>query len=146
MLEIIAGVYTIEARARIYNSGNPAGQFGQGAPGIGLGRLSRQAYLYGLSATGDYRLNIGVANPNNVPASITINVQSSNNVILHTRTVTVQPHQYVQYNDIASNFGIAPQNSLVVNMFSAELIYGYASEVRNDTGDAVFTFGVSPNL
>lgn len=145
MLEIIAGIYTIEARARIYNSGNPAGQFGQGAPGIGFGRLSRQAYMYGLSTTGDYRLNIGVANPNNVAASITINVQSSTNTILHSRTVTVQPHQYVQFNDIASNFGIPPQNAVVVNMFSEQLIYGYASEVRNDTGDAVFTFGVSPN-
>jgi hypothetical protein len=31
-------------------------------------------------------------------------------------------------------------------MFSPELIYGYASEVRNDTGDAVFIFGVSPNV
>lgn len=146
MLEIIAGIYTIEARARIYNTGNPAGQFGQGVPGIGFGRLSRQAYMYGLSTSSAYRLNIGVANPNNVPASITINVQSANNTILHTRTVTVQPHQFLQYNDIAFNFGIPPQESLVVNMFSAELIYGYASEVRNDTGDAVFLFGVSPNL
>ena len=28
---------------------------------------------------------------------------------------------------------------------SGALIYGYASEVRNDTGDAVFVFGLSPN-
>ena len=51
MLEIDGGIYTPEARARIYNVGNPAGQFGQGVPGIGLGRLSRQAFLYGLSTT-----------------------------------------------------------------------------------------------
>jgi hypothetical protein len=147
MLEIIAGIYTIQARARIYNIGNPAGQFGQNVPGIGFGRLSRQAYLYGLSTSSAYRLNIGVANPNNVATNVTITVQSANNTILHTRTVTVQPHQFTQINDIRANIGLAPQESLVVNMFSPEqLIYGYASEVRNDTGDAVFIFGVSPNL
>ncbi len=146
MLEIIAGIYTIQARARIYNVGNPAGQFGQNVPGIGYGRLSRQAYMYGLSASNAYRVNIGVANPNSVAAVVTINVHSSTNTILHTRTVTVQPRQFTQINDIRSNFGLAPQEALVVNMSSEQLIYGYASEVRNDTGDAVFIFGVSPNL
>jgi hypothetical protein len=146
MLEIHAGVYTPQARARIYNVGNPAGQFGQGVPGVGLGRLSRQAYLYGLSATSANRLNVGVANPNNVPATVTIYVQNHTGAIIHSREVTVQPHQFVQYNDIVVTFGIAPQDGLVINMNSAgELIYGYASEVRNDTGDAVFTFGLSPN-
>jgi hypothetical protein len=146
MLEIIAGIYTIQARARIYNIGNPAGQFGQGVPGIGFGNLGRQAYLYGLSTSNAYRLNVGVANPNNVAASVTINVQSANNTILHSRVVTVQPHQFVQFNDIRAAFGLPSQEALIVNMLSAELIYGYASEVRNDTGDAIFTFGVSPNV
>ena len=45
ILEIDGGVFTPEARARIYNIGNPAGQFGQGVPGIGLGRLSPQGFL-----------------------------------------------------------------------------------------------------
>jgi hypothetical protein len=146
MLEIIGGIYTIQARARIYNTGNPAGQFGQGVPGIGFGRLSRQAYMYGLSTSSAYRLNVGVANPNNVSASVTILVKSSTNAILHSRVVTVQPHQFVQFNDIRATFGLAPQEALIVDMSSPELIYGYASEVRNDTGDAVFIFGVSPNL
>jgi hypothetical protein len=33
----------------------------------------------------------------------------------------------------------------VVMHGSAVLIYGYASVVRNDTGDAIFIFGTSPN-
>ena len=146
MLEIDGGIYTPEARARIYNTGNPAGQFGQGVPGIGLGHLSRQAFLYGLSTTSANRLNVGVANPNNVAVQVSISVNDQTGANLHSRSVTVQPHQFVQFNDIAAAFGIPPREGLVVNMnTSGDLIYGYASEVRNDTGDAVFTFGVSPN-
>jgi hypothetical protein len=146
MLVLDAGPFTPEARARIYNVGNPAGQFGQGVPGVGYGRLSRQAFLYGLSTTSANRLNIGVANPNDVPVLVSILVNDHNGANVHSRSVTVQPHQFVQYNDIAATFGIPPQEGLVVNMnTTGELIYGYASEVRNDTGDAVFTFGVSPN-
>jgi len=146
VLELDAGLFTPEARARIYNVGNPAGQFGQGVPGIGLGNLSRQAFLYGLSTTSANRLNIGVANPNDTPVLVSILVNDHTGANVHSRSVTVQPHSFVQYNDIASTFGIPPQEGLVVNMnTSGDLIYGYASEVRNDTGDAVFTFGVSPN-
>jgi hypothetical protein len=146
MLELDAGVFTPEARARIYNVGNPAGQFGQGVPGIGLGRLSRQAFLYGLSTTSANRLNIGVANPNDVPVLVSILVNDHTGANVHSRSVTVQPHQFVQYNDIAAIFGIPPQEGLIINMnTSGDLIYGYASEVRNDTGDAVFVFGLSPN-
>jgi hypothetical protein len=145
-LEIDGGIFTPEARARIYNVGNPAGQFGQGVPGIGLGHLSRQAFLYGLSTTSANRLNVGVCNPNDEPVVVSILVNDHNGANVHSRSVTVQPHQFVQYNDIAVAFGVPPQEGLVVNMnTSGALIYGYASEVRNDTGDAVFTFGVSPN-
>jgi hypothetical protein len=145
VLEVEAGVYTPQVRARIYNVGNPAGQFGQGVPGIGYGNLGRQAYLFGLSTTGGNRVNIGVANPNDVAIVVNVYVNNHLNAPLATRAVTVQPHQYVQYNDIVVALGIAPQEGLIVNMISDQLLYGFASEVRNDTGDAVFTFGVSPN-
>jgi hypothetical protein len=52
----------------------------------------------------------------------------------------------VQYNDIFSTFVIPPQAGVRVSMGTTSLpIYGYSSEVRNDTGDAIFTFGTSPN-
>jgi hypothetical protein len=147
VLEIDSGgIYTPEARARIYNIGNPAGQFGQSVPGIGYDHLSRQAYLYGLSATSANRLNVGVTNPSDFPVTVNLQVNDHTGETIHTREVIVQPHSFVQFNDIVVAFGIAPQDGLVVNMFTTgELIYGYASEVRNDTGDAVFVFGLSPN-
>ncbi|MGZ5494473.1 MAG: hypothetical protein ACXWHG_12775 [Thermoanaerobaculia bacterium] len=138
---------TTEARARIYNTGNPAGQFGQGVPGIGFSYLNRQAYLFGLNAADGTRLNVGVTNPNDVEATISINVyRDKSSLTLHSRSVTLPPHGNVQYNDIAIAFGFAPQDGIQIEMISSQYIYGYASEVRNDTGDAVFTFGLSPNF
>ena len=146
VLEISVPGGRINARARIYNAGNPAGEFGQGVPGIATVYLNRQAYLFGLSGTGGNRLNIGVTNPSDVATEVQISVRDRFNGFLHSRSVTVPPHGNVQYNDIFRTFGIAPQDGVVVqfNTFDT-VIYGYASEVRNDTGDAVFTFGLSPN-
>jgi hypothetical protein len=138
--------YTIQARATIYNSGNPAGIFGQAVPGIAKDYLSLQAFLYGLSGISGSRVNIGVANPNDVAADVALNVSDANNASVHSRTFTVPAHSYVQFSDIFNTFGIAPQAGLRVNFTTTgTVIYGYSSEVRNDTGDAVFNFGTSPN-
>lgn len=136
----------IVARARIYNTGNPAGEFGQAVPGIGKDFLSRQAFLHGLSGGAGTRVNIGVCNPNDVAVEVGVYIADASNSGLHGRAVTVPPHSYVQFSDIFGAFGIPPQSSVSVQFNAVELpIYGYASEVRNDTGDAVFSFGTNPN-
>lgn len=137
---------SILARARIYNTGNPAGEFGQGVPGIAKDRLNRQALLHGISGAAGNRVNIGVANPNDVAVTVNVYIASSTNSGLHSQAVNVPAHSYVQFSDIFGAFGIPPQSGVSVQFNAAELpIYGYVSEVRNDTGDAVFTFGSSPN-
>lgn len=135
----------IEGRARIYNTGNPAGQFGQAVPGIAKDRLSRQASIYGLSGAGS-RVNIGVMNPHDHAVSVTLSVADRNNVPLHSETLDVPPHSYRQLSNIFTLFGIPEQDGvrLQFNEFD-DPIYGYASVVRNDTGDAVFIFGTAPN-
>lgn len=148
MLEVISGIPggSIDARARIYNTGNPAGQFGQNVPGVGFGYLNRQALLYGLSGLGGNRLNIGVANPNSTAVDVTISIRDKDGASLHSRSVNVPARGYVQYNDIFPLFGIAPREGVTVQFNTLDTkIYGYASEVRNDTGDAVFIVGLSPN-
>jgi hypothetical protein len=147
MLEVIAPVDgSIQVRARIYNTGNPAGEFGQNVPGVDWFQLNRQAQIFGMSASSANRLNLGIANPNDVPAVANIAVRSATNVNLHSRSVTVPPHQVVLFNDLASTFGFPLQDGLTVEVNSIEeKIYAYVSEVRNDTGDAVFVFGLSPN-
>ena len=136
---------TIEARARIYNSGSGAGEFGQNVQGFGRSLLSRQAFVYGLSGIGGNRVHVGITNPNAEAVTVSVRVADRNNTTLASDTITVQPHQNLQF-DVFDRFSIAPQADVQVDMNTAEpLIYGYASEVRNDSGDAVFSFGTSPN-
>ncbi|HEX7830626.1 MAG TPA: hypothetical protein VF787_13275 [Thermoanaerobaculia bacterium] len=141
----VAPGFTIEARATIYNTGNPAGQFGQGLPGIALGNLSRQAYLFGLSGINGTRLNVGASNPNETAVQVQITLTDSANQPILSRTETIAAHGYVQINDIFATLGVTPRAGVTVNVTSESLIYGYSSEVRNDTGDAIFSFGISPN-
>jgi len=139
---------SVEARARIYNTGNPAGQFGQNVPGLEMITLRLQALMYGLSGIDGNRVNVGVANPNASSIVVTVAVRDKNNVLLHSEDITLQAHETRQINDVFSAYGIPPQDNLQVgfNSPSGAVIYGYASEVRNDTGDAIFVFGTGPNV
>ena len=135
-----------EARARIYNSGNAAGQFGQNVPGVGLSQLRVQSFLYGLSGISGSRVNIGVTNPNATTASVTMIIGDATRNPLYSETISIPPHGSVQYNDIFTRFGIAPRADVQIDFDTVDLaIYGWASEVRNDTGDAIFIVGTSPN-
>jgi len=141
---------SIEARARIYNAGNPAGQFGQNVPGIGLSQLSRQAYVYGLSGLAGNRVNVGIANPNDVTVIVSMRIyDKNNNSTFHSEILTLQPHETRQFNDIFGTYGIPAQDGLQVQFNAGDILtplYGYASEARNDTGDAIFVFGTGPNV
>ena len=140
---------SIEARARIYNTANPAGEVGQNVPGLGLSTLRNEAFIYGLSTTVGYRVNIGVANPDDATAAIvTVRVRDMNNTLLYSQGIILQPHETRQFNDLVAAFGISPQEGVQVEFdaVGSSVIYGYASEVRNDSGDAIFMFGTSPNV
>ena len=144
VLEIYAN--RILARAVIYNSGNPAGQFGQGLPGIPVEFLSRQAFLHGLSGISGSRVNIGAANPNDEPVNVNFYMADKDGLGVYSLTATIPAHGYVQYSDIFNTYHITPQEGLQIDIMSNGLpIYGYSSEVRNDTGDAIFNFGTNPN-
>ncbi len=143
----VEGDFGIEARARIYNSGNAAGEFGQSAPGLGMQNLAKQAYIYGLSGINGNRVNVGITNPNNEATTFTIYIADENNNLLNRQDgIPIGPHQNIQYNDIFSRFFIAPADGIQVIFFTpGPVIYGYASQVRNDTGDAIFMAGTNPN-
>jgi len=138
---------SFEARARIYNTGNPNGEFGQFVPGIAVIWLSHQAYLPGISGVDGNRTNAGIANPNDEDLDVQLRIADSNGTDLVTRhTVTVPARSVVQINDIFAFMGAAPRGNAQLEMnASSGLIYGYASVVRTGTGDAIFIFGTSPN-
>jgi hypothetical protein len=137
-----------EARVRIYNAGSAVGEFGQSAPGIGLSRLRNQAYVYGVSGIGGNRVNSGVANPNDRTVDVAMVVIDASNAVLGSRSLTLGPRQTIQVNDVFASFGIAAREGIQI-VYSTidpnDVIYGYASEVRNDSNDAIFIFGTSPN-
>ncbi len=148
-LHLVATDTSIEARARIFNTGNPAGQFGQGVEGMCPCALQRQALMFGLDGTNGNRVNVGVANPNDVAVQVLFLIVTHDRNSAHSETSTLQPHETRQFNDIFTAYGIAPQENVSVefNSLTPDLsIYGYSSEVRNDTGDAVFVFGTGPNV
>jgi hypothetical protein len=143
----LTGTNTFEARARIYNVGSSVGEFGQAVPGIGKVNLRIQAFMHGLSGINGNRVNAGVTNPNGAATTVQLLIADKNNVLLHVHSFPLGPHANVQFNDIFATFSIAPQEGISINFTTGDgtVIYGYASEVRNDSGDAIFVFGSSPN-
>ena len=91
-------------------------------------------------------MNIGAANPNDVPVLVQFYISDTNGLVVYHLTATIPAHGYVQFNDIFNTYALPAQEGLIVDIQSSGLpIYGYSSEVRNDTGDAIFNFGTNPN-
>lgn len=136
------------ARARIYNTGNPAGEFGQYVPGLGQGHWNREGYIPGVSGIDGNRANLGIANPTDHEFSCSVTVDDGDNTSLGGGAVQVPAHSVVQVNDIFAQWGIVPHGNVQLRITSGSNdnpIYAYASVVRDGTGDAIFIFGTSPN-
>jgi hypothetical protein len=138
------------ARARIYNVGNPVGQFGEFVPGLGLSYLNRQAFLPGLSGVDGNRTNVGIANPQDREINPTLDIYDGDHNELAHVDLTVPAHQVLQINDIFATYGIAPQDNVQVeintnNFSEIDRFYAYGSVAQDQTSDAIFIFGTSPN-
>jgi len=150
MLILSADHPAFEARARVYNTGDPAGEFGQAVPGLPLGRLSREGYLSGVTTAQGTRLSIGIANPTDESFSVTVVVRDSvTREELARRTLDLGPHELVQLDRVADLWNLPARDIVYIGINSGETthpFYAYASVVRNDTGDATFLFGTAPSV
>jgi hypothetical protein len=127
----------IAAHARVYNVGNPAGQFGQMVQGIATDKLGSRLWLHGLSGIGGNRTNIGVANPNDVPAAVSLSWFDKNGEQRGAvQGLQVPPSGIYLINDVFAAFGVEYDEGFSVRVFADRPVYAYASVVRNDTGDA----------
>ena len=132
----------IAAHARLYNVGNAAGQFGQMMQGLPLDQLPRTVWLHGLIGFLGNRANLGIANPNNVPAHYSIAWYDKHGEFHGSSGLhTIQPWDVVLLNDIFTYVGMATDEGLTVRLKSDVPIYAYGSIVRNDTGDAYTIIG-----
>lgn len=148
MLIVSSAPGHMEVRARVYNTGNPAGQFGQAVPGVPEYRLARQGFVSGVSTAAGRRLSVGIANPTDQTLDLQITVRDVNTQeTLSDQTVTLSPHQLLQLDKVAELWNLPERNDLTVDVEGPDgsQFYAYASVVRDDTGDATFLFGTSPN-
>lgn len=133
----------LSARARIYNIGSSAGEFGQTVPGIAEGGLSSDAYLSGLSGIGGSRTNVGIANPFSTAVQTTVSLYDVDGEFRGSFTPAVGAYATLQLNDVFSHFQAGPLDGATLRITSSRPVYAYASVVRNDSGDADFVQGVA---
>ena len=142
------GASGFSAHARIFNTGNPIGEFGQFVPGLGQRFLSIQGFLPGVSGIDGNRANMGIANPTDHEISCQVQVVDGDGAEIARPTVAVPATSVVQVNDIFAAWGIAAQGNIQLRVSTAtydDPFYAYASIVRDGSGDAIFIFGTSPN-
>lgn len=133
----------LSARARIYNTGSPNGEFGQTVPGAAEADLASETYLPGLSGIGGSRTNVGLANPFPTTALTTISLYDASGEFRGAFTPAVAPNATLQLNDVFSHFQAGPLDGAMLRITSSRPLYSYASVVRSDSGDADFIQGVS---
>ena len=139
------GAVTISAYARIYNAGNPVGEFGQIMQGLPIDQLTKTAWLNGAIGIRDNRTNIGIGNPNSTVATFSLTWYDKNGVQKGTLTnLKIQPWEVQLINNVFSHFGVAPDEGMTIKVTADVAIYAYASVVRNDTGDAYTVIGNGP--
>jgi hypothetical protein len=136
----------ITARARIYNTGSAAGQYGQTVPAMPLTKLSKEAYLPGLSGIDGNRTNVGIANPGGTKAAVFISIFESSGEFRGGFSTEVRPYGVLQLNDVFSHFQTGPLGDAMIQVRSSDGVYAYASIVRGDSGDADFVIGTGTEI
>jgi hypothetical protein len=132
----------IVAHARIYNTGNSAGEFGQLVQAMPIEQLSKNAWINGVIGIRGNRTNLGIANPNNGVAKYTLQFyDKSGNLQGTVSNQTIQPWDVILLNDIFLQLHSAPDEGVTIHLIADVPIYAYASVVRNDTGDAYTIMG-----
>lgn len=136
----------LTARARIYNTGSPNGQFGQTVQAMPLTKLSTEAFLPGLSGVDGNRTNVGIANPADVKAGVTIAIFDRDGEFRGSFATEVGAYGVLQLNDVFSYFQTGPLDGATIQVRSTHGVYAYASIVRNDSGDADFVAGTGTEI
>lgn len=136
----------LTARARIYNTGNANGQYGQTVQAMPLTKLSREAFLPGLSGVDGNRTNVGIANPSDKKTSVSIAIYDRDGEFSGSFTTEVGRYSVLTLNDVFSHFQTGPLDGATIQVRSSNGVYAYASIVRDDSGDADFVAGTATEL
>jgi len=136
----------LTARARVYTTGD----VGQSVPALPFAALAQESVIPGLTGSPGNRSNLGIANPNDTAADITLELLSAAGQRVAVASTQVAAHSVLQ-QEIGSAFN--PQLTradVSVRVLSSQAVYTFGSVVRTSTGDPSFIIGTttrkSPDL
>jgi hypothetical protein len=136
----------LTARARIYNTGSGAGDFGQTVQAMPYTKLSKEAFLTGLPGLNGNRTNVGIANPGSLPADFSISLYDQQGEFRGSLSTRVAPFSVRQFNDVFSEFQAGPLDGATIQIRSSHGVYTYASIIRAASGDVDFVMGTATEL
>jgi PKD repeat protein len=140
-LVVVADSDDLLAMSRTYNlpSAKVAGTFGQELPGIPAGGMipaGEKMRIIFMNENDDVRSNVGCQNAGLDPATVTIELHSSDGELLGTRTMTLPPRSNDQLNRLFRSY--APIEAGYVDVWTdspGASIYCYGSVLDNRTSD-----------
>ncbi|HEY0592646.1 MAG TPA: hypothetical protein VGF40_12825 [Thermoanaerobaculia bacterium] len=133
------GIERLDARARIYNTASPVGEFGQTVPGSRVFDLLLEHHLAGLAGIDGTRTNVGISNPWETEITFSIDVfDGEGNLEFSSAGWRVGPRQVLQVNDLFAWIGKPAFANATAEIATSRPAYVYASLVRSDSGDPAF--------
>lgn len=135
------------ASQRIYadkRTSAQAGTLGQFVPGLDATAAKKKGVISqlksGQAALGNFRTNVGGANPNAVTATVNFTLYDRNNTVAGTNTLTFQPFGVFSPTNITGFFG-DPDRDLTdawISYESDQPVFIYGSVVDNGSEDPTF--------
>lgn len=137
----------LSARARVHTTGD----VGQSVVGLPIASLARESMIPGLTTTTGNRSNLGIANPNNTAADITLELLDADGHLLAATPMQIAAHAVVQQEvGVAFHVHVTPPGDVTVRVKSSQPVYTFGSIVRTGSGDPSFVIGTttkkSPDL
>lgn len=133
----------IAARAWVYNVGGGA-ELGQNVQGIERSSLPRRAFVPSLSMLDGNRSSLGISNPNDAVAQVTVTGYTEKGTSLREVSLRIAAQSVFQA-DLLNIFGSdALSSGVTVHVASDLPVYACGAVVRNASGDPYFVIGAAP--
>jgi len=140
--QIPEALYTL---SRTYSPALPAATAGASIAALPATAATGNAVLVGLAGNGGdnssgFRTNVGVYNPQAVPANVGFRLQASDGTLIGTTSLSLGAFEARQLNDIFASTGHGEIVTLDAVLFvtSDVPIFGFATVIDNRTGDFVY--------
>lgn len=129
---------SFNATARIFAQG-ATGTLGQFVLGVPVGNAMPKGLLLQLKASGDFRTNVGMVNPNGeTEANVTLYLYAADNSVVASWTETLQPFGVIGPTNISGRAPGADLSDAWIAYESDQPVIVYGSVVDNRTTDPTY--------